>query len=70
MCWFSVAIGVLIGTPIAGTLANAATANYLPAQIFAGCVMLSSSFFLVPTLLRARRWAKQVEQSPLGREKM
>lgn len=41
------ALGLLIGTPIAGTLINLETADYLHAQIFGGVLMLAGVVALV-----------------------
>jgi MFS family permease len=52
--WFVTALGALIGTPIAGALANPSTGDFLKAQIFTGCIMLGGTL-LIPVLFYADR---------------
>lgn len=42
MMWGISSIGSLVGTPIAGSLVNLSEADFLRAQIFAGCLMLGA----------------------------
>ena len=56
------AVGTLVGTPIAGALANPATGSFLNSQAFAGAIMAGGSCFYVwPTvaMMRYNRLAKQ-----------
>ena len=56
------AVGTLVGTPIAGALADPATGSFLDSQAFAGAIMTGGCCFLVwPTvvMLRYNRRAKQ-----------
>lgn len=46
MSWSTAAVGVLIGGPIAGALADVAAAHFLHAQVLAGAIMAAAVFFL------------------------
>ncbi|OAP60076.1 hypothetical protein AYL99_05078 [Fonsecaea erecta] len=55
MSWSAAAIGSIIGSPIAGALANVASGNFLHAQIFVGAVMASGAVCLIPALIAIER---------------
>ncbi|KIW91709.1 uncharacterized protein Z519_07677 [Cladophialophora bantiana CBS 173.52] len=51
MSWSAAAVGSIIGSPIAGALANVASGDFLHAQIFVGAVMAAGAICLIPPLL-------------------
>ncbi|EXJ68916.1 uncharacterized protein A1O5_07848 [Cladophialophora psammophila CBS 110553] len=51
MSWSAAAVGSIIGSPIAGALANVASGDFLHAQIFVGVVMAAGAICLIPPLL-------------------
>ncbi|KAL4783316.1 major facilitator superfamily domain-containing protein [Aspergillus varians] len=51
MMWGISSFGSLVGTPIAGTLVNLSEAQFLRAQIFAGCLMLGAFALLIWPML-------------------
>lgn len=55
MSWATAAVGVLIGAPIAGALANVETAYFVHAQAFAGAVMAAAAVLLIVPLIAAYR---------------
>lgn len=56
MSWSTAAVGVLIGAPIAGALADVANADFLHAQVFAGIVMAVAVVFMTVPLVAAHRY--------------
>ncbi|KAF2181512.1 MFS monocarboxylate transporter [Zopfia rhizophila CBS 207.26] len=60
MSWATAAVGVLIGAPIAGALADVAKADFVNAQAFSGAVMAAAVILLVVPLVAAHKFnAKQ-----------
>ncbi|ORY63300.1 major facilitator superfamily domain-containing protein [Pseudomassariella vexata] len=59
MSWSTAAIGVLIGAPIAGALADVANADFVRAQVFAGVVMAVAMVLMTIPLVAAHRYSKQ-----------
>jgi MFS family permease len=59
MSWGIAAIGVLIGAPIAGTLADIPAAYFVHAQVFAGAVMAAGVALLSVPLVAAHRFNKR-----------
>ncbi|KAH0837035.1 hypothetical protein AYO21_08838 [Fonsecaea monophora] len=55
MGWSAGAVGSIIGSPIAGALANVAAGKFLHAQIFVGVVMAAGAIFLIPVLIAIER---------------
>ena len=47
MSWSAAALGVLIGTPIAGSLVDVSTAYFVNAQVFSGVIMTAGALCLV-----------------------
>ncbi|KAK7991351.1 hypothetical protein PG988_000145 [Apiospora saccharicola] len=56
MSWSTAAVGVLIGAPVAGALADVAHANFQHAQIFAGVVMAVAVVLMTVPLVAAHRF--------------
>ncbi|TVY23595.1 Aspyridones efflux protein [Lachnellula hyalina] len=56
MSWATAGVGVLIGAPIAGTLANIAKAEFVHAQIFSGAVMAVAVGLLIVPFVAAHRF--------------
>jgi MFS family permease len=56
MSWSTAAVGVLIGAPIAGALADVAKADFLRAQIFAGTVMAIAAILMTVPVVAAHRY--------------
>jgi predicted MFS family arabinose efflux permease len=56
MSWSMAAIGILIGTPIAGALVNLQTAYFVHAHVFAGTFMLAGAVALIWPLVVAIRY--------------
>lgn len=56
MSWSTAAVGVLIGAPIAGALADVANADFMHAQGFAGIVMAVAVFLMTVPLVAAHRF--------------
>ncbi|KAJ4413897.1 hypothetical protein N0V82_008252 [Gnomoniopsis sp. IMI 355080] len=63
MSWSTAALGVLIGAPIAGLLADVAHADFARAQVFAGVVMAIAVGLMIVPLLAAHRFNKRKAQS-------
>lgn len=42
MMWGISSFGSLVGTPVAGALVNLETADFVRAQVFAGCLMVGA----------------------------
>lgn len=61
MSWATASIGVLIGAPIAGALADVANADFVHAQTFAGTVMAGAVILLIVPLVAAHRFNKRKE---------
>jgi MFS family permease len=59
MSWSTAAVGVLIGAPIAGALADVAHADFMRAQVFAGVVMAVAVCLMTVPLLAAHRFEKR-----------
>ncbi|KAI1175666.1 MFS general substrate transporter [Nemania sp. FL0916] len=59
MSWSTAAVGVLIGAPIAGALADVAHADFVRAQVFAGIVMAIAVVLMTIPLVAAHRYNKQ-----------
>jgi MFS family permease len=64
MSWATAAVGVLIGAPIAGALANVSKAEFLHAQVFAGSVMAAAVLLLTVPLVAAHRYNTKLAESP------
>ncbi|KAL9040403.1 MAG: hypothetical protein Q9214_004499 [Letrouitia sp. 1 TL-2023] len=56
MSWFTAAVGVLIGAPIAGALTDVGKKDFVNAQAFAGAVMAAAVVGLIVPLVAAHRW--------------
>ncbi|KAI1406990.1 major facilitator superfamily domain-containing protein [Hypoxylon sp. FL1857] len=63
MSWATAAVGVLIGAPIAGALADVATADFVRAQAFAGAVIAAAVILLVIPLVAAHRYNNRKAES-------
>jgi MFS family permease len=63
MSWAVAAVGVLIGAPIAGALADVATADFVHAQAFAGAVMGAAVVLLVVPLVAAHNFNRRKNNS-------
>ncbi|KAI8625472.1 major facilitator superfamily domain-containing protein [Xylariaceae sp. FL1651] len=59
MSWSTAAVGVLIGAPIAGALADIAKADFVRAQVFAGSAMAIAVVLMTVPLMAAHRFNKQ-----------
>ncbi|KAF2973126.1 hypothetical protein GQX73_g456 [Xylaria multiplex] len=59
MSWSTAAVGVLIGAPIAATLADVANADFIHAQLFGGIVMTVAAILMTVPLAAAHRYNKQ-----------
>ena len=56
MMWGISSFGALAGTPIAGALVNLDTAEFLHAQIFAGCMMVGAVLLQIWPTFRVVRY--------------
>ncbi|KAH6652466.1 major facilitator superfamily domain-containing protein [Truncatella angustata] len=56
MSWSTAAVGVLIGAPVAGALADVAHADFKFAQVFAGVVMAVAVLLMTVPLVAAHRF--------------
>ena len=61
MSWSTAALGILIGTPVAGALVDADTAYFVNAQIFAWVMMTAGALCLVWPLIVAVRYKASLE---------
>jgi MFS family permease len=59
--WFAAAIGALIGTPIAGALANPSAGDFLKAQIFTACIMTGAALLIFILFYASRRFQRREE---------
>ncbi|KAI0444483.1 major facilitator superfamily domain-containing protein [Xylaria telfairii] len=59
MSWSTAAVGVLIGAPIAGALADVAHADFVHAQVFAGIVMAIAVVLMTVPLVAAHRFNRR-----------
>lgn len=56
MSWITAAMGILIGTPIAGALVDLETDNFVKAIVFSGSVMAAGALCLIPPLMAVLRY--------------
>ncbi|KAL9085922.1 MAG: hypothetical protein Q9165_007405 [Trypethelium subeluteriae] len=63
MSWATASVGVLIGAPIAGALADVGKAQFAHAQIFAGAVMAGAVVLLIIPLVAAQRFNRKRSES-------
>jgi predicted MFS family arabinose efflux permease len=56
MSWITAAIGILIGSPIAGALVDLKTNDFLKAIVFSGSVMAGGVLCLIPPVLAVVRY--------------
>ncbi|OQD61838.1 hypothetical protein PENPOL_c015G04124 [Penicillium polonicum] len=59
MMWGISSFGALAGTPIAGALVNLDTAEFLPAQVFAGCMMVGAGLLQIWPTFRVVRYDQE-----------
>ncbi|KAF4628518.1 hypothetical protein G7Y89_g9635 [Cudoniella acicularis] len=59
MSWAMASVGVLIGAPIAGALADVARKEFVDAQAFAGAVMAAAVVLLIVPLVAAHRFNRR-----------
>ncbi|KAJ5495916.1 hypothetical protein N7539_001032 [Penicillium diatomitis] len=64
MMWGISSLGSLAGTPIAGALVNLETANFLHAQVFAGCVMVGAVSLQLWPFVQTRLYDRNHRPSP------
>ncbi|KAI1162673.1 MFS general substrate transporter [Nemania serpens] len=61
MSWSTAAVGVLIGAPVAGALADVGSGDFLRAQIFAGSVMAIAVLLMTVPLVAAHRFDRKLK---------
>ncbi|KAJ5087788.1 major facilitator superfamily domain-containing protein [Penicillium angulare] len=66
MSWSTAAVGVLIGAPIAGALADLAHANFMRVQVFSGVVMAVAVLIMTIPLVAAHRFNYQQKARTQG----
>jgi MFS family permease len=59
--WFAAALGGLVGTPIAGALANPSVGDFLKAQIFTACIMAGAALLTLVLFYALRRFQRREE---------
>jgi MFS family permease len=57
--WFVAAIGALVGTPIAGALANPSAGDFLKAQIFTACIMTGAALLIFILFYASRHFQRE-----------
>ncbi|KAI8949872.1 major facilitator superfamily domain-containing protein [Xylaria longipes] len=66
MSWSTAAVGVLIGAPIAGALADVPHADFVQAQVFAGIVMAIAVVLMIVPLVAAHRFNQRKTEIQQG----
>jgi predicted MFS family arabinose efflux permease len=59
MSWATAAIGILIGTPIAGALVDVRTSDFVHGEVFAGAVMAAGVVCLIHPLVKVTKYKAQ-----------
>ena len=62
MCWSMAAIGILVGSPIAGALVDLHAANFISAQIFSAVMMAAGSLCLIWPMIAIFRYRQPIER--------
>ena len=62
MCWSMAAVGILVGSPIAGALVDLSTASFLNAQAFAAAMMAVGLLCVIWPLIAILRYRPPLER--------
>ena len=54
-------VGLLIGTPVAGSLVDLETGDFVRAQVFNGAIVLGAAFFMSLSRVAKAGWSLRVK---------